>query len=156
MNANAKILVVDDEEVVRRSHSRVLGGARCQVEAVGDGEHALRAMEARPYDIVLLDLRMPGMDGLSVLKAMKSRWPESEVIVITGYPSVDTAKEAIRLGASDYLAKPLAPGEVIEAAHGAMAHKHWTLRREEGGGNELAVEACGPNCIATRQREVGC
>lgn len=130
MRANATILVVDDEEVVRRSHLRVLENEHCQVEAVGDGEQALKAMEAQPYDVVLLDLRMPGSDGMSILKTMKRRWPESEVIVITGYPSVDTAKEAIRLGACDYLAKPLAPNEVIGAAQGAMEHKHWTLRCE--------------------------
>lgn len=128
MNGNATILVVDDEEVVRRSHARVLASECCQVEAVGDGEQALKAMEAQPYDIVLLDLRMPGMDGMSVLSRINQRWPESEVIIITGYPSVDTAKEAIRLGACDYLAKPLAPDEVIEAASCAMAQKHWTLR----------------------------
>jgi DNA-binding NtrC family response regulator len=133
MNANATILVVDDEEVVRRSHSRVLKGERCRVEAVGDGEEALRAMETQPYDVVLLDLRMPGIDGMSLLKTLKARWPDSEVVVITGYPSVDTAKEAIRLGACDYLAKPLAPGEVIAAANSAMEQKHWTLRREDDG-----------------------
>jgi DNA-binding NtrC family response regulator len=137
MNANANILVVDDEEVVRRSFQRVLASARCDVEAVGSGEQALKAMETHPFDIVLLDLRMPGMDGMSVLRTMKRRWPEGEVIVITGYPSVDTAKEAIRLGAGDYLAKPLAPGDVIEAANSAMERKHWTLRRDDEGGQEV-------------------
>lgn len=129
MNANATVLVVDDEEVVRRSYQRVLASERCRVETARDGGEALKALEARPFDIVLLDLRMPGMDGMTVLEAIKKRWPEGEVIVITGYPSVDTAKEAIRLGAFDYLAKPLAPGEVIEAANSAMEQKHWTLRR---------------------------
>jgi DNA-binding NtrC family response regulator len=139
MNANAAILVVDDEEVVRQSYQRVLATARCQVETVSDGEQALRAMEARPYDIVLLDLRMPGMDGMAVLRTIKRRWPEDEVIVITGYPSVDTAKEAIRLGARDYLAKPLAPREVIEAACNALEQKHWTLRRVGEVANEPRI-----------------
>ncbi len=135
---NAKILVVDDEEVVRRSHMRVLSSVQCDVEAVADGEEALKAMEAKRYDIVLLDLRMPGMDGMSVLRTIKERWPESEVIVITGYPSFETAKEAVRLGAFDYLAKPLAPGEVIDVAHGALEQKHWALhddaiRKSKGG-----------------------
>jgi DNA-binding NtrC family response regulator len=61
---------------------------------------------------------------------MKQRWPESEVIIITGYPSVETAKEAIRLGAYDYLAKPVPPNEVIEAANAALTHKRWTVHRE--------------------------
>jgi DNA-binding NtrC family response regulator len=150
MNATANILVVDDEEVVRRSYKRVLSSVRCQVEAVGDGEQALKAMEAQPYDIVLLDLRMPGMDGMSVLKTMKKRWPEGEVIVITGYPSIDTAKEAIRLGACDYRAKPLAPGEVIEAANSAMEKKHWTLRRVCKG----AMETNGSYGSAARLPEI--
>jgi len=137
MNANATILVVDDEEVVRRGFQRVLANRCRQVETVGTGEQALEAMENQPYDIVLLDLRMPGMDGMSILKTMKTRWPEGEVIMITGYPSIDTAREAIRLGACDYLAKPLAPGEVIEAANNAIERKHWTLRREDGGARQV-------------------
>jgi DNA-binding NtrC family response regulator len=128
MNPNTRILVVDDEEVVRRSHVRVLASVPCKVEAVRNGEQALQAMEAQSYDVVLLDLRMPGMDGMTVLKALKERWPESEIIVITGYPSVDTAKEAIRLGAHDYLAKPCGPDEVIHATTSALNQKHWTLR----------------------------
>lgn len=134
MNEKTKILVVDDEEVVRRSHLRTLERARCNVEAVRDGVEALQAMEAGPYDIVLLDLRMPGMDGMSVLKAMRERWPESEVIVITGYPCVETAKEAIRLGAYDYLAKPVAPDQVIDVTEGALRQKEWTLHRERAAG----------------------
>jgi DNA-binding NtrC family response regulator len=147
MIANVNVLVVDDEEVVRRSHLRVLSGGRCQVEAVDDGEKALKAMEAKLYDIVLLDLRMPGIDGMSVLRTMKERWPESEVIMITGYPSVDTAKEAIRLGACQYLAKPLAPYEVIEAANSAIEQKRWTLRHD----GDAAIEANSSICGARRQ-----
>jgi DNA-binding NtrC family response regulator len=130
MNPRANVLIVDDEEVVRRSYERVLGGAHCKAEAVLDGEQALRAMAERPFDVVLLDLRLPGADGMSVLKAIKDKWPESEVVVITGYPTIETAKEAVRLGAFDYLAKPVGPEEVIGAARGAMLHKRWALRRE--------------------------
>jgi DNA-binding NtrC family response regulator len=130
MNAKASILVVDDEEVVRRSQLRTLASASCSVRAVLNGEQALRAMHEQAYDLVLLDLRMPGMDGMTVLRKMKECWPHSEVIVITGYPTVDSAKEAIRLGAFDYLAKPLAPDAVIHAASTALAHKGWALRRE--------------------------
>ena len=137
MNAKTNILVVDDEEIVRRAHTRTLAGNRCDVRGVLNGQEALTAMEEQPFDVVLLDLRMPGMDGMTVLKMMKQRWPESEVIIITGYPSVETAKEAIRLGAYDYLAKPVPPTEVIEAANGAMNRKRWTVHRERS--------ASGPN-----------
>lgn len=121
------ILIVDDEEVVRRSFSRVLDGAHCRTASAVDGEEALRALASERYDVVLLDLRMPGADGIAMLKAIKARWPESEVVVITGYPSIETAKEAVRLGAFDYLAKPVAPDTVIHAARGAALRKRWAM-----------------------------
>lgn len=128
MNQKTKILVVDDEEVVRLSYLRVLSGQSCNVETVRNGSDALQLMGQHPFDVVLLDQRMPGMDGMSVLRTIKERWPESEVIIITGYPAVESAKEAVTLGAYDYLAKPIAPDDVISAANGAMTHKRWTLR----------------------------
>ena len=131
MDEKTKILVVDDEEVVRLSHIRTLASIHCNVEVVRDGGQALRAMEQRPADVVLLDLRMPGMDGMSVLKTIKQRWPETEVVIITGYPSVDSAKEAVRLGAYDYLAKPVGPDEVINVANGAMTQKKWAMHKEQ-------------------------
>lgn len=129
MDNKTKILVVDDEEVVRLSHLRLLTGIHCSVEAVWNGFDALREMERDPFDLVLLDVRMPGMDGMSVLRMMKQRWPESEVVVITGYPSIETATEAIRLGAYDYLAKPTDPDLVIKVASGAITQKKWALHR---------------------------
>ncbi|MDD5176880.1 MAG: response regulator [Sterolibacterium sp.] len=130
MSEKTKILVVDDEEVVRLSHLRLLARDDCKVEAVWNGYDALREMEKDCFDLVLLDLRMPGMDGMSVLRMIKERWPESEVVVITGYPSVETAKEAIRLGAYDYLAKPVNPDEIIKVASGAITQKKWALHRD--------------------------
>jgi two-component system response regulator HydG len=88
-------------------------------------------MRHKPFDVVLLDLRMPGMDGVAVLGTIKQQWPETEVIVITGYPALETAKQAIKLGAYDYLAKPVGPDEVVSAANGAIAHKRWALRSVE-------------------------
>lgn len=130
MSAKANILVIDDEEVVRHCFSRVLRNEDCHVELAGDGTHGLRAMSRQPFDVVLLDLKMPGMDGVEVLGAIKQQWPQTEVVVITGYPTIDTAKQAIRLGAFDYLAKPVAPDEVLDAANGAMQHKRWALCRD--------------------------
>lgn len=130
MDDKTKILVVDDEEVVRLSHIRTLASIHCNVEVVRDGKEALQVMEQRPADVVLLDLRMPGMDGMSVLKMIKQKWPETEVVIITGYPTIETAKEAVRLGAYDYLAKPVGPDEVINVANGAMTQKKWALHRD--------------------------
>jgi len=133
MDDKTKILVVDDEEVVRLSHIRTLASMHCNVEVVRDGKEALQVMEQRPADVVLLDLRMPGMDGMSVLKMIKQRWPETEVVIITGYPTVETAKEAVRLGAFDYLAKPVGPDDVINVANGAMTQKRWALHKDQTG-----------------------
>ncbi|MGA3308709.1 MAG: response regulator [Xanthobacteraceae bacterium] len=129
MSDKNRILVVDDDEVVRWSYQRSLQSASRNVEASSDGEEALQTMEQNPFDVVLLDLRMPGQDGLSVLRTIKQKWPESEVVIITGYPTVASAKEAVRLGAYDYVAKPVAPQDVISVTDGAMTHKQWALRR---------------------------
>lgn len=133
MDEKTKILVVDDEEVVRLSHIRTLASMHCNVEVVKNGVEALGVMEQRPADVVLLDLRMPGMDGMAVLKTIKQRWPETEVVIITGYPNIETAKEAVRLGAYDYLTKPVGPDEVISVANGAMTQKKWALRKDRAG-----------------------
>ena len=128
MDATARVLVVDDEDVVRRSYAAILEETNCEVRGAADGDAGLAAMQAQPYDVVLLDLRMPGIDGMSVLKAMKRRWPDSEIVVITGYPEVDTAKEAMRAGAYDYIGKPADPDRIVAATFGALRRKRWALR----------------------------
>ena len=133
MGAKAKVLVVDDEAVVRESYLRTLDGVRYNVRAALDGAEALRMMEAEHFDVILLDIRMPKMDGIEVLRQIKKRWPECEVVIITGYPSIETAKEAVRLGAYNYLAKPVGPQEIVEAATGAMTQKRWAMKEERQG-----------------------
>jgi DNA-binding NtrC family response regulator len=129
MSEKNRILIVDDDEVVRWSYLRSLQNVSCDVAAASDGEEALLTMEQKPFDVVLLDMRMPGQDGLSVLRTIKQKWPDSEVVIITGYPTVDSAKEAVRLGAYDYVAKPVDPRDVINVTDGAMTRKQWALRR---------------------------
>ena len=79
MNYKASILIVDDEEVVRVSHLRSLVGTNCDTRVAEGGNEALRVMEQHPFDVILLDLRMPDLDGMDVLKIIKKRWP-SEVM----------------------------------------------------------------------------
>ncbi len=129
MTDKNKILIVDDDETVRWSYLRSLQGKSCNIATASDGEEALQSMEQDPYDVVLLDMRMPGQDGLSVLRTIKQKWPESEVVIITGYPTVDSAKEAVRLGAYDYVTKPVGPQDVISLTDGAMTRKQWALRQ---------------------------
>ena len=128
MKDKANILIVDDEEVVRHSHLRSLASTGCTARVAEDGKTALDVMERDPFDVVLLDLRMPDIDGMDILKTIKNRWPDCEVVVITGYPSIESAKQAVKLGAFDYLAKPVGPDEVVKAANDAMVQKQWTLR----------------------------
>jgi DNA-binding NtrC family response regulator len=130
MHAKTRVLVVDDDEAVRLSFLRSLTSNHRKVEATWNGVDAMRAMERDPFDVVLLDLRMLGADGMTVLKTIKRKWPDSEVVIITGYPTLETAKEAVRLGAYDYLAKPLGPEDVINAADGAMQHKIRALHKD--------------------------
>ena len=141
MNDKANILIVDDEEVVRISHLRSLEGVECNARAAEGGNQAIDVMEQQPFDVVLLDLRMPDLDGMDLLKTIKQRWPDSEVVVITGYPSIETAKEAVRLGACNYLTKPLGPNEVLKAANDAINQKRWSLRStEEPQTDKLTVQ----------------
>jgi DNA-binding NtrC family response regulator len=128
-----KVLVVDDEEIVRLSHMRTLAGRSCSVEAASGADEALEKMQKEPADVVTIDLRMPGLDGLATLKAIKEKWPETEVIIITGYPSVYTAREAVRLGAFDYLAKPVDPDKLLAVANEAMAQRLAPRQAEKGG-----------------------
>lgn len=130
MTDKTKILIVDDEAVVRMAYSRILANDHSHVESVDNGADALQRLAEQRFDVVLLDLRMPGMDGLTVLRAIKQNWPEVEVIVITGYAGIDTVKQSVALGAFDYLAKPVGPDDVINVTAGALRHKGWALRRE--------------------------
>jgi DNA-binding NtrC family response regulator len=132
MDAKPRVLIVDDEDVVRLSYAMILARENCQAQTAWDGDEALRAMGSAAFDVVLLDMRMPGTGGMSVLKSIKEKWPESEVIVITGYPTVESAKEAIRLGAHDYLAKPVGPEEVMQATRSALRSKQWALHSAPG------------------------
>jgi DNA-binding NtrC family response regulator len=109
---SARILIVDDEEIVIRSCLRILDGDEFQVEAVQDGREALRKIEENPYDVVVLDIMMPNIDGLEVLRRVKETHPNVDVIMVTGLSQIDTAVQAMKLGAFDYLSKPFEPDEL--------------------------------------------
>src|SRR5450759_154000 len=109
---SARILVADDEEIVIRSCLRILDGDDFQVEAVQDGREALRKIEENPYDVMILDIMMPNMDGLEVLRRVKETHPNMDVIMITGLSQIDTAVQAMKLGAFDYISKPFETDEL--------------------------------------------
>ncbi len=129
------ILVVDDESVARHSVAEVLQEEGYQVHEAADGPAALQALEELDLDLVLCDLRMPGSDGLSVLKMARERYPQTMFMLMTAHGSVATSVEALRLGAQDYLLKPLLFEEVLHKVDRLLTHKQqaWEiqiLRRE--------------------------
>ncbi len=139
MQNKKRILIVDDDETVRLSYRRSLADSPWDVAAVQNGDEALHSMQTNPSDVVLLDVRMPGPDGISVLGTIKRKWPDSEVVVITGYPSLDGAVTAVRLGASNYVVKPVGPAEIVDLASAAMARKGWALHRLPEPGESCAA-----------------
>jgi len=115
------ILVVEDEDIMRESLVDWFSSEDHKVDAAGDGEKALEKFNLQDYDVMIIDLKLPGRDGLSILSEVRVKNPKAKVIIITAYPSIDTAVEAMRRGAVDYLAKPFELdrlGTSITMAHG--------------------------------------
>jgi two-component system nitrogen regulation response regulator NtrX len=119
----ARLLVVDDEENVRASIRGVLTDEGFTVDAVESGEACLKAANRRPYDVIFLDVWLPGKDGLEVLKELKSRNPNQYVIMISGHGSIETAVQATKLGAFDFIEKPLSLDKLILVLEHALEHK---------------------------------
>lgn len=107
MTRNARILVVEDEVNIRSALVTMLGKLGHEVQGGGTAEEALSLLEQGTVDLVITDLRMPGLGGIEFLRRAKEQWPETEIIVMTAFGSIDTAVEAMRLGAYDYLSKPI-------------------------------------------------
>ena len=114
-NESAHILVVDDEGAIRYSVSKTLQRVGYNVNEAASGEEALESMKKQRYDVVLTDIRMPGLTGVELLKRIKEQAPDSIVILMTGYASLGTAVEALRLGAHDYLIKPSSSQDIRQS-----------------------------------------
>ena len=108
----ARILIVDDEEIVIKSCLRILGGGDYYVEVARDGREALRKIKENPYDVMILDVVMPNMGGLEVLRRVKETRPDMDVIMVTGLSQLDTVVQAKKLGARDFVSKPFEPEEL--------------------------------------------
>jgi two-component system response regulator AtoC len=130
--SSPRILIVDDEEVVRSGIARVLSKDGLQVSVAVDGEEAVEIMAEEPFTIVFLDIKMPGMDGIEVLRHVRANHPETMVIMITGYPTVDTAVECLKAGAVDYLVKPFRADDLEALLFKAIeTSRHDEVHREE-------------------------
>ncbi len=119
----ARILLVDDEVAFTANMSKLLSRRGYDVSAVNDGESAVRAIEDEEYDVAMLDLRMPGMDGIAALKVMKRKRPLMEVIILTGHGSVETGIQGMNIGAFDYAMKPIQISELQEKIDEAFERK---------------------------------
>jgi excisionase family DNA binding protein len=115
-----RVLVVDDEASIRDLLSKTLALAEYEVDVAPDGRSALDRMRMYPYDLLIADLKMPGMDGLSVIREAKRYKTDLPVIVITGFSTESSAIEAINLGVSGYLTKPFRVPEVLKQAEKAL------------------------------------
>ena len=118
--ARETVLVIDDEMAVNNNIRKILSKKDYHVDQAASKEEALEKIAANRYELVLLDLRIPGVKGLELLGAIREAQPEARVIIVTGYASIETAKEAARMGAIDYLPKPFTPGEIRNATERAM------------------------------------
>jgi two-component system alkaline phosphatase synthesis response regulator PhoP len=129
-NESAHVLVVDDEGAIRYSVSKTLQRVGYNVTEAASGEEALDQMKKHHYDVVLTDIRMPGLTGVELLKRIKEQAPDAIVILMTGYASLGTAVEALRLGAHDYLIKPSSSQDIRQSvARGVERARNLKRRR---------------------------
>jgi two-component system, NtrC family, response regulator HydG len=120
MADQGKVLIIDDEESMRIGCQQVLELGGFRFAAASTGEQALERARQESFDVALLDLRMPGMPGMEVLRRLKQESPNTAVIIITGYAAIDSAVEAIKLGAFDYLPKPFTPEALVSLVSKAV------------------------------------
>lgn len=131
MQSTGHILIIDDEASLRRTLARVLQQARVEVTTAASGQEGLAFLSQQTFDLVYLDIRMPDMNGLEVLKAIHSKFPEVDVVLFTAQPDMSSAVEALRHGAVDYLLKPLQPQALIDRTQAILARREKERRKRE-------------------------
>jgi NADH-quinone oxidoreductase subunit E/NADP-reducing hydrogenase subunit HndA len=120
MTDNVKILVVDDEPIVIRSCEAVLKSAGYDIEGILSGKEAILRMEKERFDLVITDLKMPEVDGITLIRWIRQNRPDTGVVIITGYPSQETIKDAIDIGIIDYVPKPFTPAVLLDVTKRAV------------------------------------
>jgi DNA-binding response OmpR family regulator len=129
--ASAHILVVDDEPAARLSLAELLSLEGYQVVAAASGEEAVDLLLEGPFDLAILDLKMPGMDGLELVHELQKRTPETIIIMLTAHGTLETAVQAMRHGAHDYLLKPANVNEIMASVKVGLDKRRRNLRRQE-------------------------
>lgn len=152
MKNKGNILVVDDEPIERQTLSDILRLEGYRVAAAATGEAAVDYVRLNPVDLILLDLRMPGMSGLDVIKVVKRTAPDVEIILLTAHGSMDSAIEALRSRIQDYLLKPASPTLILESVARGMVRRTTKLQSRETSKNassndENAIIAMGDGTV---------
>jgi DNA-binding response OmpR family regulator len=126
---SVKIIIVDDDEITRKSLSEILRHEGYDVTTVDDGELALEILEAEEIDLMLLDIRMPGMDGIEVMRRVEEISPDTQIVMLTGHGTMETAIEALRYEAHDYLLKPPSRQEILSSVASGLARRDEEKRK---------------------------
>ena len=129
MEKKGKILILDDDPVVTLSCKRILGAEGYNITTVDKGDAALNKLVKEDFDLFISDVMLPDISGMEVLKEARVIKPETDVVIITGYPKLEDAKEASRLGARQYLEKPFTPDFMVNVAKKVFDKRGWILRQ---------------------------
>jgi FixJ family two-component response regulator len=149
--AGARILIIDDEEHLRETMQFALEAVGYKADTAEDGSEGLEKYGGgQDWELVLLDQRMPGMDGLEVLRRLRERDPTARVMMVTAYGTIELAVDAMKAGAIDFLRKPFTPDVLREAVRGTLPHP-----RQASSKADLSLTQLLPRSGAARPREVG-
>lgn len=141
----ARILIIDDEEIIRKSLAAILEEQGYLVDTAENGQAAIEKSKTNPYNLALIDIRLPDMDGTELLTALKETTPKMAKIILTGYPSLENAIEAVNKGADGYIVKPFAMPKLLE-----MVKEHLKKQQEARKYTEQKVA----EFIETRAKEL--
>jgi len=145
LNEKASILVVDDDEGIRKTISKILESEGYAVETAENGEQAIEASKKKFFNVALIDIRLPDMEGTKLLNRLKDTEPKMRKIIITGYPSLDNAIEAVNKGADAYVVKPFDADELLAIIEKQLEKQREAMKYSE----EKVVEF-----IETRARQI--
>lgn len=141
MSESGRILLVDDEPELRRTAARIFRRAGYEITTAASGQEALALLSQQHFDLVYLDIRMPDMDGLEVLRAIHAETPELPVVLFTAQPDLNSALEALRHGAMDYFLKPLQPEQLIDRTRRILVTHQTDRRKREIQSQVQALQA---------------
>ena len=131
MDEKESILIVDDDESTCRTLALIFGKKSYETESIGTGREAIEKVQRRFFNVVLLDIKLPDMEGTELLTLLKELHPDTDVIIITGHASIETAVKAMNRGASTYITKPLNMDEVMAVVRKALEKQRLVIKKQQ-------------------------